>query len=163
MSWLPDILTSTSSQPAHSHPSLYYCLRYLNLLLMTWQSFGHIKIESICIWHVEWLTDCMVFNAVSLHYFHYIMVAIAPIHAFLEFFQPVPYTIFYLSKCLLFYLTIVETMDNGEREMNPVAMTVIKSLLEWLSSNSGKNISWAGGFQVFHATDWAMGLDSFTG
>ena len=32
---------------------------------------------------------------------------------------------FFQNHWLLSHITIVETMDNGERRMNPVAMTII--------------------------------------
>ena len=57
-------------------------------------------------------------------YFSYIAAASAPIHAFLQFFLPVLRTIFFPSHWLLSQITIVETTDNGERGMNPVAMTI---------------------------------------
>ena len=50
------------------------------------------------------------------------MVASVPIHAFLETFQAVLCTVFFPSHWLLSYITVVKTMDRGEREMNPVAM-----------------------------------------
>ena len=59
------------------------------------------------------------FSAVFL----FIVVASAPNHAFLEFFQPVLHTIFFPRHWLLSH--IVETMDSSERGMNPVAMTII--------------------------------------
>ena len=34
----------------------------------------------------DWLIDCMVFISIFQQYFSYIIVASAPIHAFLEFF-----------------------------------------------------------------------------
>ena len=48
----------------------------------------------------------------------------APIHAFLEFFHPVLCSVFFPSQWLLFQITIVETMDSGERGMNSVAVTI---------------------------------------
>ena len=42
--------------------------------------------------------------------------ASAPIDAFLEFLKPVLGTILFLSHCLLSHITIVETMDSGERK-----------------------------------------------
>ena len=72
-------------------------------------------------------------------YFSYIMVASAPIHDFLEFFQPVLYTIFFPSYWLLSQLTIVERMDSSERGMNLVAMTIINLRKEyWLGRGSNQ-------------------------
>ena len=60
-------------------------------------------------------------------------------HLYREFFQPVLYTIFLPSHWLLPHITIVETKDNGEREMNPVAMTIINPRKEcWPSGGSNK-------------------------
>ena len=50
--------------------------------------------------------DCMAFNALFQKYFRYIAAVSAPIHAFLEL--------------------IIKTMDSGEREVNPVPITIIK-------------------------------------
>ena len=47
----------------------------------------------------------------------------APIHAFLEFFQPVLCTIFFPRQWLLSQITIVKTTDSEEYRMNPVAVT----------------------------------------
>ena len=47
-------------------------------------------------------------------------MACAPIYAVLEFLSPVLHTIFFPS-----HITIVKTMDSGERGMNHVAMTII--------------------------------------
>ena len=55
------------------------------------------------------------------------MAACAPVHAFLEFLQPVLGTIFFPSHWLLSDITIVETTDSGKRGMNPVAMTYRQS------------------------------------
>ena len=74
---------------------------------------------------IEGLFDCIVLNAVSKRYFIYIAATNAPIHAFLELFQPAFRTIFCPSHWLLSSLTIVGTTDSGDREMNPVAMTII--------------------------------------
>ena len=47
--------------------------------------------------------------------------------------------IFFPSHWLLSHLTIVETTDNSEREMNPVAMTIINPQKEyWLSRGSNQ-------------------------
>ena len=62
------------------------------------------------------------------------MVANAPFHAFLEFYQPVVSTIFIPSHWLLSHSTIVETTDSSERVMNPVAMTIINPLKKYLPS-----------------------------
>ena len=67
------------------------------------------------------LIDYMVFTTV----FSYIVVASAPIHAFLEFFSLVHRTISFPSHWLLPYIIIAETMESGERGMNPVTMTTI--------------------------------------
>ena len=54
--------------------------------------------------------------------------ASAPIDAFLELLKPVLGTIFFLSHWLLSHVTIVETMDSGERKkLNPAAMTYHQS------------------------------------
>ena len=45
-----------------------------------------------------------------------IVSASAPVDAFLEFLKPVLGTILFLSHWLLSHLTIVETMDSGERK-----------------------------------------------
>ena len=64
---------------------------------------------------------------------------IAPIHAFLEFFLPVLCTILFPSSWLLSHINIVETMDSGERGMNPVTMTIIIPQKEyWPSRGSNK-------------------------
>ena len=57
-------------------------------------------------------------------YFSYMAAASAPIHAFLEFFQPVFRTLFLPNHWLLSQITIVGTTDSSERGMNPVAMTI---------------------------------------
>ena len=54
-------------------------------------------------------------------------MAYAPIHDFCKFFSPVIHTIFFPSQWLPSHITIVETMDIGERGMNPVARTIINS------------------------------------
>ena len=60
-------------------------------------------------------------------------------HTFLEFFEPVLCTIFFTSHWLLSHKTIVETMDRGEREMNPVTMTIINPRKEyWPSRGSNQ-------------------------
>ena len=67
------------------------------------------------------------------------MAASAGIHDFLEFFLPVLRTIFFPSHWLLSHITIVETLDIGERRMNPVAMTTINPQKEyWLSRGSNQ-------------------------
>ena len=60
------------------------------------------------------------------------MAASAPIHAFPG--VHLASTIFFPSHWLLSHITIVETMDRGERGMNPVAMTIFSPRKEyWLS------------------------------
>ena len=67
------------------------------------------------------------------------LVASAPIHAFPEFLLPVPRTIFFPSHWLLSHITIVETTENGERGVNPVAMTIINPRKEyWQSCGSNQ-------------------------
>ena len=66
-------------------------------------------------------------------------MASAPIHAFLEFFKPVPCTTFFPSYWQLSHITIVETMDSGESGMNPVALTIIDHRKEyWPSRGSNQ-------------------------
>ena len=43
-------------------------------------------------------------------------------------------TIFFTSNCLLSHITIVQTMDSGERGMNSVAMAIINPWGEYLLS-----------------------------
>ena len=76
----------------------------------------------------------MVSNTVFQQYFSYIVAFSAPIHTFLEFFQQVLRTIFFPSHCLLSHITIVDTMDSSEREMNPVAMAIINLQKEYWPS-----------------------------
>ena len=57
------------------------------------------------------------------------MVASAPIHTFLGFFLPVLRT-FCQTNCLLCHMTIVRTIDSGERGMNLLAMTDILPVKE---------------------------------
>ena len=58
------------------------------------------------------------------------MAANAPYHAFLKFFP---------GHWLLSHLTIVQTMDSGDRGMNPVTMTIINPQKEyWLSRGSNQ-------------------------
>ena len=61
-------------------------------------------------------------------------MASAPIHALMEFFSPVLCPTFYPSHWLLSHITIVETMDSGERGMNPVLMTIINPPKKYLLS-----------------------------
>ena len=49
----------------------------------------------------------------------------------MEFFSPVLCTVFFASNGLLSYITIVETMDSGERGLNPVGMTIINPQIEY--------------------------------
>ena len=66
--------------------------------------------------------------------FNIMAVTSAPINAFLEFFLPVPQTIFLRSHWLLSHITIVITIDSSERQMNPGAMTIVNPQKEyWLS------------------------------
>ena len=90
--------------------------------------------------------ETMVFNAISHKcYFSYIAATSAPTYAFLEFSLPLLSTIFFPSHWLLYHITIAETMDSGERGMNPVTMTIINPQTEcWLSPGSN---------QVLYATD----------
>ena len=60
--------------------------------------------------------------------------ASSSIHAFLEFFQPELCTIFFSSHWLLSHITIVETIDSGERGMNPAEMTIFNPQKEYLQS-----------------------------
>ena len=60
--------------------------------------------------------------------------ASAPIDAFLEFLKPVLGTIFFLGHWLLSHITIVETMDSGERKLNPAAMTINNPRKEYWES-----------------------------
>ena len=72
-------------------------------------------------------------------YFSYIAVACAPMHAFLEFLQPVLSRILFPSHWMLSHITIVETMDSSERQINPVAVTIINSRKEyWPSRGSNQ-------------------------
>ena len=67
--------------------------------------------------------------------FSYIVAASPPIHAFLEFFfnrHSAQYS--FPSHWLLPHITIVETMDSGERGMKPVAMTIINPQKEYWPS-----------------------------
>ena len=52
------------------------------------------------------------------------MAASSHIHVFLEFFLPELRTILFPSHCVLSHITIVETIGSGEREMNPVTLTI---------------------------------------
>ena len=61
------------------------------------------------------------------------MAASVPTHAFLAFFTPLFQTISFPSDWLLSHITIVETMESGERGMIPVAMTIINPRKEILS------------------------------
>ena len=55
----------------------------------------------------------------------YVVVASAPIHAFLALYLPLLRKILFPSHLLPFDITIVETMDSGERGTNPSTMTII--------------------------------------
>ena len=68
-----------------------------------------------------------VFNSISV-------VLRRPVHLSMLFWRYFHqyYGIIYLpSHWLLSNITIVETMDSGEREMNPVAMTIINPIKEY--------------------------------
>ena len=65
--------------------------------------------------------------------FNYIVAASAPIHAFLEFCQPVLRAIFFPSHWLLSHITTVETTGSDERGMYPVAMIIISPWREYWS------------------------------
>ena len=73
-------------------------------------------------------------------FFSYIAAASAPIHAFLEFFEPVLCTIFFPSHRLFSHLKIVERMDSGERGMNFVAMTIINPRKEYWPSQGSNQV-----------------------
>ena len=84
--------------------------------------------------------------------------ASAPICAFLEFFEPVLRTIFSTSHWLVSLMTVVETTENGERGMNPVASTIINPGKEyWPSGDQTSNLL----SQIHNATNSAMGLGIF--
>ena len=51
-------------------------------------------------------------------------------HVFQEFFLPLLCTIFFPSNWWLSHITIVETMDNSERGINPVTLTITYSRRE---------------------------------
>ena len=72
------------------------------------------------------MIDCMVLNTV----FNSIsVISRQPVHIFMlswsSFKHSVLCTIFLPSHSLLSHITTVETMDSGERGINPVAMTFI--------------------------------------
>ena len=69
------------------------------------------------------LITCTVFKAIFNRIFGYIAAASAPIRTFLELIQSVLRTIFFPSNCLLSDISIVQTINSGERGINPVAMT----------------------------------------
>ena len=59
-------------------------------------------------------------------------MASVPIHAFLEFFIPVPCTIFFSKPLTAFpHYHFLKTMDSGERGVNPIAMTIINPWKEY--------------------------------
>ena len=72
----------------------------------------------------------MVFNAILMMF--QLPILRQPVH--LEFFLQMLHTIFFPSHWQLSNITIVETMDIGGRGMNPVTMTVINPLKEYLLS-----------------------------
>ena len=88
--------------------------------------------------HLDYFKSChLVIIGVSRRfqcYFGYMWAASAPTNAFLEFFLPVFHTIFFPSHWLLSYQIIAETMDRGERGMNPVEMTIINPRKEYWPS-----------------------------
>ena len=53
-------------------------------------------------------------------------MANAPTHAFLEFFLP-----HYIFQRLLSHMNLAETMDSGEKGMNPFTITTINPQKEW--------------------------------
>ena len=73
-------------------------------------------------------------------YISYRAVASAPIHAFLEFFLPVLRTIFFQSLWLFSLITIVETMDSGERGMYLQTTTYYPKTFTF--SFKGQNTLW---------------------
>ena len=72
----------------------------------------------------------MVFNAIS----GILQQDGAPIHFHLEFFLPVLHTVFSPSHWLLSHITMFETMDNGEKGMNPITVTIISPWKEYCLS-----------------------------
>ena len=80
--------------------------------------------------------DCMVLKAVFQHYFNYIAAVSTPINALLEFLSRVLHTTYPFQDNGCFPTTTkvyikVETMDSSEKEMNPVATTILgKKLTE---------------------------------
>ena len=52
--------------------------------------------------------------------FHFYRGGQCTYHAFLVSFKPTLRTIVFPNHCLLSYRTIIETMDSGERGINPV-------------------------------------------
>ena len=78
---------------------------------------------------------------INIIFSSYTAVACAPIYAFLEFFKPVLCTMFFPSHWLVSHKTIFETMESGERSMNPVAITITSSRKEyWLSWGSNHDL-----------------------
>ena len=76
--------------------------------------------------------DFMVFNA----------AASAPTYSFPEFFLAVLLIKFFLSHWPLSNITLAETMDCGEREINHVAMIIITSRTEyWPRIDPGSSCS----------------------
>ena len=68
-----------------------------------------------------------------------IVSASAPIDAFLEFLKPVLGTIFFLSHWLLSHITIVETMDSGERKFESCLNDYHQSSERILGEPGGSN------------------------
>ena len=89
-----------------------------------------------------WLIDCMVLNAV----FNSIsVISRRPVHLsilsgiFFFFFYLLLRTIFCPSHWLLSHITNVETIDSGERGMNPVAVAIVNPRKEcWPSRESNQ-------------------------
>ena len=79
--------------------------------------------------------------------------ASSSIHAFLEFFQPELCTIFFSSHWLLSHITIVETIDSGERGMNPAEMTIFNPQKKIFAEPRIEPAT--SGSQVWYATNWA--------
>ena len=67
--------------------------------------------KGVIVW--EWVNT--VFNIIS---------ATSAFYAFLEFFSPVLYTIFFQSYWLILQITNIKAIGSSERRMNPVAMTL---------------------------------------
>ena len=78
----------------------------------------------------------------SRHYFSYIAVTSAPIHASPKFFKLMLCKIFLPNYWLLSHITNVETMDSHERRISHVAMTKVNPWKEcWPSCRLERGIS----------------------